>query len=78
MQSRRQGWHHHRLLPPCMPPLTLSRRPRARGRRSSRINFIAKFDIDDHSTDLALEAEEYDTAAFADYQSWMLLAPKEE
>ena len=39
-------------------------------------NFIAKFDIDDgETTDLALEAKDYDTSPSAEYESWMLLEP---
>ena len=37
------------------------------------MNFIAKFDIDEFSTDLTLEAKDYDTFYSAVYESWMLL-----
>jgi hypothetical protein len=34
-----------------------------------QVNFIAKFDIDEFPTDLALEAKDYDTSFSADYES---------
>ena len=38
------------------------------------INFICKFDIDDDTCDLVLEAVDYDTNAdTADYGAWLLL-----
>ena len=42
------------------------------------VNFIAKFDIDEDTTALKLEAKDYDTTAFADYESWLLLEPEAE
>ena len=42
------------------------------------VNFIAKFEIDEGTTELALEATEYDTSPSADYESWLLLEPVEE
>ena len=43
-----------------------------------QVNFIAKFDIDEFSTDLALEAKDYDTSYSAGYESWMLLESSEQ
>ena len=43
-----------------------------------QVNFIAKFDVDEVSTDLVLEAKDYDTSFSADYESWMLLEPNEQ
>ena len=40
------------------------------------VNFIAKFEIDEGTTDLSLEVTEYDTSPDADYQSWLLLESK--
>ena len=37
------------------------------------VNFIAKFDIDDDTTELSLEAQYYDPSPSADYESWLLL-----
>ena len=53
---------------------------RARKIGGVQVNFVAEFDIDEGArtmarTDLALEASEYDTHAFAEYESWMLLEP---
>ena len=50
---------------------------RARKIGGVQINFIiAKFDIDEgETTDLALEAKDYDTSPSAEYESWMLLEP---
>ena len=42
------------------------------------MNFIAKFDIDEFSTDLALEAKDYDTSYSAGYESWMQDAARVE
>ena len=42
------------------------------------VNFIAKFYIDEFSTDLALEAKDYDTSYSAGYESWMLLESSEQ
>ena len=38
-----------------------------------RINFIAQFDIDENSSDLALESEHYDPSADAEDGAWLLL-----
>ena len=55
--------HHHRQ----------DQRPTSRHRRRRRVNFLAKFDIDQgRSTDLSLEASMYDTSTSADYESWLL------
>ena len=43
-----------------------------------QVNFIAKFYIDEFSTDLALEANDYDTSYSAGYESWMLLESSEQ
>ena len=43
-----------------------------------QVNFIAKFYIDEFSTDLALEAKDYDTSYSAGYESWMLLESSEQ
>ena len=47
---------------------------------SSRLNFIAQFDVDEEgdTTDLSLEVSEYDSSPDADYQSWFILEPVEE
>ena len=37
------------------------------------VNFIAKFEIDEGTTDLALEITDYDTSPDADYESWLLV-----
>ena len=37
------------------------------------VNSIAKFDIDDDTTELSLEAQYYDPSPSADYESWLLL-----
>ena len=55
-------------------PQRVSNRTRKIG--GVQVNFVAEFDIDEGArTDLALEASEYDTHAFAEYESWMLLEP---
>ena len=48
--------------------------------QSSRLNFIAQFDVDEEgdTTDLSLEVSEYDSSPDADYQSWFILEPVEE
>ena len=43
-----------------------------------QVNFIAKFDVDEFPTDLALEAKDYDTSFSASYESWMLLESSEQ
>ena len=51
------------------------------GRRKiagKRVNFIAKFDMDEYSTDLSLEVAEYSTSNDAEYQSWALLEVEPE
>jgi hypothetical protein len=40
------------------------------------VNFIAKFEIDEDTTDLSLEITEYDTPPDADYESRLLLEPE--
>ena len=40
------------------------------------VNFIAKFDIDEDTADLVLEAADYDTSPDADYQLWLLVEPE--
>ena len=42
------------------------------------VNFIAKFDIDDDTTDLALDAMDCDPSADADYEAWLLLEAEAE
>jgi hypothetical protein len=42
------------------------------------VNFIAKFEIDEGTTDLSLEVTEYDTSPDADYESWLLLESEPE
>ena len=37
------------------------------------IHAVAKFDIDDDTTELSLEAQYYDPSPSADYESWLLL-----
>jgi len=44
-----------------------------------RVNFVAKFDIDNgRTTDLSLDAIMYDTSPSAAYESWLLLEKKPE
>ena len=38
------------------------------------VNFIAKFDIDEGTTQLSLQHTGYDPSADAEYDSWLLLA----
>ena len=45
--------------------------------KGNMVNFIAKFDIDEGTTQLSLQLADYDTSADAEYDSWMLLEPKE-
>ena len=40
------------------------------------VNFIAKFEIDEGTTEVSLQVAEYDTSPDADYQSWLLLEPE--
>ena len=62
------GWCHGKLIERV--------RNRTRKIGGIQVNFVAEFDIDKGArTDLALEASEYDTYAFAEYESWMLLEP---
>ena len=62
------GWCHGKLVERV--------RNRTRKIGGIQVNFVAEFDIDKGArTDLALEASEYDTYAFAEYESWMLLEP---
>ena len=49
-----------------------------RTRKVGGVHLIAKFDIDEFSTDLALEAKDYDTSYSAGYESWMLLESSEQ
>ena len=42
------------------------------------INFIAKFDVDDCNSDLALESKDYDISPSAEYESWFLLQPVDD
>ena len=37
------------------------------------VNFIAKFEIDEGTTQLSLQLTGYDTSADAEYDSWLLL-----
>ena len=37
------------------------------------MNFVAKFDIDEGTTDLSLEMAEYSVSEGAEYESWALL-----
>ena len=46
--------------------------------RGDAVNFIAKFDIDDDTTELSLEAQYYDPSPSADYESWLLLEAEGE
>ena len=51
---------------------------RRRKMKGVLVNFIAKFDIDDDTTDLALDAMDYDPSADADYEAWLLLEAEAE
>ena len=46
---------------------------RSRKINGKLVNFIAKFDMDEMSTDLALQSEDYDPSPSAEYESWLLL-----
>ena len=48
--------------------------------RGDAVNFIAKFDIDDDTTELSLEAQYYDPSpsGSADYESWLRLEAEGE
>ena len=60
----------------CIGTLTEKNTNRRRKINGKMVNFIAKFDMDgDETTDLSLEVTEYDTSAFAEYESWLLLEP---
>ena len=54
-----------------------ARRNASAARSPSQTNTL-KFDIDEDTTAVKLEAKDYDTAAFADYESWLLLEPEAE
>ena len=41
------------------------------------MNFTAKFDVDEGTSDLSLELEDYSTSEGAEYESWALLAKVE-
>ena len=41
------------------------------------VNFIAKFEIDEGTTQLSLQLSGYDPSADAEYDSWLLLEPTE-
>ena len=43
--------------------------------KGKRVNFIAKFDMDEYTTDLSLETDEYSKMDDAEYESWALLEP---
>ena len=43
--------------------------------KGKRVNFIAQFDMDEYTTDLSLEADEYSNMDDAEYESWALLEP---
>ena len=45
--------------------------------KGNMVNFIAKFDIDEGTTQLSLELSDYDISPDAEYDSWLLLEPKE-
>ena len=58
----------------CKGTLLKRNTDRRRTIKGMMVNFIAKFDIDEDTTAVKLEAKDYDTAAFADsYESWLLL-----
>ena len=62
----------------CKGTLLKRNTDRRRTIKGVMVNFIAKFDIDEDTTAVKLEAKDYDTAAFADYESWLLLEPEAE
>ena len=62
----------------CKGTLLKRNTDRRRTIKGMMVNFIAKFDIDEDTTAVKLEAKDYDTAAFADYESWLLLEPEAE
>jgi hypothetical protein len=43
--------------------------------KGKRVNFIAQFDMDEYTTDLSLETDEYSKMDDAEYESWALLEP---
>ena len=51
---------------------------RRRAIHGDAVNFLAKFDIDDDTTELSLEALYYDTSPSADYESWVLIEAESE
>ena len=76
-----------RVAPLTRPTAATNRaRWRRRGRRpeprigDSPLNFIAQFDVDEpgETTDLSLQAANYDSSLDADYDSWFILEPLEE
>ena len=42
------------------------------------VNFIAKFEIDEGTTQLSLQITGYDPSSNAEYDSWLLLEPEVE
>ena len=62
----------------CVGTITSKVTNRSRRIGRDRVNFVAKFDMDEgETTDLSLEANMYDVSPSADYQSWMLLEPEQ-
>lgn len=68
MKFEHYGW--------CLGKIIEKVTDRRRRLQSRQVNFIAKFDMDEAPTDLSLEIDDFDTAASADYGSWLLLEPE--
>lgn len=61
----------------CKGTITGKITDRRRSIGGDRVNFVAKFDIDDgETTDLSLNTAMYDTSPSAAYEAWMLLEPE--
>ena len=61
----------------CIGKLESRNKDRRFKNKGNMVNSIAKFDIDEGTTQLSLQLTDYDTSADAEYDSWMLLEPKE-
>ena len=61
----------------CIGKLEARNKDRRFKNKGNMVNFIAKFDIDEGTTQLSLELSDYDISPDAEYDSWLLLEPKE-
>ena len=61
----------------CLGKLEARNRDRRFKINGKMVNFIAKFEIDEGTTQLSLQLTGYDPSPDAEYDSWLLLEPVE-